>query len=146
MEVSQSKHWKCTVENRMIKQSWWRRPIEPFMCVSIIVSACNSLNAKYTMLCIHFIIELFTSLENTFYPHKSQYCRLPIVCLCRLRIHKWTPTMRDTRSTTSYLLVIGNVPPPAASLHPDPLLPEDLQWAHSPGCPPPIQGRRSAQS
>ena len=69
---------------------------------------------------------------------QSQYCRLPIVCLCRLRIHNWTPTMRDTHSTTSYLVVVGNEPPPAASLHPDPLLPDDLQWVHSPGCPPPI--------
>ena len=30
-----------------------------------------------------------------------------------------TPTIRDKRSTTSYLIVVGNKPPPAASLHPD---------------------------
>ena len=66
----------------------------------------------------------------------SKDCRLPVV-LMQASSSIWTPTMRDTRSTTSYLLVIGNVPPPAASLHPDPLLPEDLWWAHSPGCPPP---------
>ena len=31
----------------------------------------------------------------------------------------WTPTLRDKSSTTSYLIVVGNLPPPAASLHPD---------------------------
>ena len=30
-----------------------------------------------------------------------------------------TPTIRDKRSTTSCLIVVGNKPPPAASLHPD---------------------------
>ena len=30
-----------------------------------------------------------------------------------------TPTIRDKRSTTSYLIVVGNKPPLAASLHPD---------------------------
>ena len=30
-----------------------------------------------------------------------------------------TPTIRDKRSTTSYLIVVGNKPPPAARLHPD---------------------------
>ena len=37
--------------------------------------------------------------------------------------------------------MVGNEPPPAASLHPDPLLPEDLWWAPSPGCPPPTPGK-----
>ena len=53
----------------------------------------------------------------------------------------WTPTLRDKRSTTSYLIVDGNEPPPVASLHLDPLLPEDLWWAPSPGCPPPTRGK-----
>ena len=39
----------------------------------------------------------------------SKDCRLPVV-LMQASSSIWTPTMRDTRSTTSYLLVIGNVP------------------------------------
>ena len=58
-----------------------------------------------------------------------------------------TRSFGDTRSTTSYLIVIGNNASSRASLHPDCHLPTDLWWAHSPGCPPPIKslGRRSAR-
>ena len=55
-----------------------------------------------------------------------------------------TRSFRDMRSTTSYLIVVGNIASSRASLHPDYQLPKDLWWAHSPGCPPPIKnlGRR----
>ena len=58
-----------------------------------------------------------------------------------------TRSFRDMRSTTSYLIVVGNIASSRASLHPDYQLPKDLWWAHSPGCPPPIKnlGRRSAR-
>ena len=56
-----------------------------------------------------------------------------------------TRSFRDMRSTTSYLIVVGNNASSRASLHPDYQLPKDLWWAHSPGCPPPIKGRRSAR-
>ena len=49
-----------------------------------------------------------------------------------------TRSFRDMRSTTSYLIVVGNNASSRASLHPDYQLPKDLWWAHSPGCPPPI--------
>ena len=60
----------------------------------------------------------------------------PVPCvyaLCRLRIH----IEHNSEGAPRPKSVDGNLPPQAASLQPAPLLPEDLWWAPSPGCPPP---------
>ena len=38
---------------------------------------------------------------------------LPTPVLMQAPDSDWTPTLRDKRSTTSYLIVVGNLPPPA---------------------------------
>ena len=48
---------------------------------------------------------------------------------------------RQCAASTSYLTVVGNNCSSRASLHPDHQLPNDLWWAHSPGCPPPTHGK-----
>ena len=147
----------CIPKNKSISSSNWQITITQHCDVSYVILFIHEttkcmLGFSHTP-SLSFDLILFIELLGLFASRQIRHGVEKIVVLLRSPRCKysqvlmqapdsdWTPTLRDKRSTTSYLIVDGNPPPSVASLHLDPLLPEDLWWAPSPGCPPPTPGK-----